>query len=66
MDANVRSVLYRLKQNLLERKKKYFQLFILEKSCYKYMAQNKRDIADILHDYISEASERIEESLEIS
>lgn len=30
------------------------------------MAQNKRDIADILHDYISDASERIEESLEIS
>ena len=29
------------------------------------MAQNKRDIADILHDYISDASERIEESLEI-
>ena len=42
------------------------QLFFLEKSCYRYMAQNKRDIADILHDYISDASERIEESLEIS
>lgn len=29
------------------------------------MAQNKRDIADILHDYISEKSEQIEESLQI-
>ena len=55
-----------LQQNLVERKEKLLiQLIILEKSCYKYMAQNKRDIADILHDYISDASERIEESLEI-